>query len=503
MSSVEVRMKPQGPVLEAFHKSDSRVSFIMGPLGSGKTIQACQKLFKRMCQQAPNAEGDRPTRWCAVRNTYPDLMSTTVKDWIGLFGDLGRFTQGSKEPPTWKGHFLLEDGTAVKTELVFLAMDRDEHVKKLRGGQYTGFWLNEVKELPKSTVDMADLRHGRYPSMANGGVHPSWHGMIGDTNAPDDLHWYYRLAEEERPEGWRFFRQPGGVIRDGDKRTELGGQKWKVNPKAENVKNLPDGYYEKGLGGKSDDWIAVNLANEYGLVVEGKPVYPEYHDEVHCPDAGVPFIPGLPIGIGWDFGLTPCIAIVQLTEKGQLRIIDELIVDDMGVYQFARDRVKPYLQQYTTQTNVGLSMGDPAGNIRHETDASFSLGILNDESSDDDVQRKPLELGFVTEPAPSNNPQRRQDAVRHYLTKMVDGEPGLLVDRKCKMIRRGFQGGYRFRKLQVSGDRYSESPEKNQYSHPHDSLQYIAMGCLSGLIAEKPPKKPPVIPKPIKPIGRR
>ncbi len=36
--------------------------------------------------------------------------------------------------------------------------------------------------------------------------------MLGDTNAPDEDHWYYRLAEETRPEGWEFFRQPGGLL---------------------------------------------------------------------------------------------------------------------------------------------------------------------------------------------------------------------------------------------------------------------------------------------------
>jgi hypothetical protein len=139
------------------------------------------------------------------------------------------------------------------------------------------------------------------------------------------------------------------------------------------------------------------------------------------------------------------------------------------------------------KTTVDLSMADPAGNIRHETDASFSIEILNDESNHDpDIMRAPLNLGFVTEPAPSNNPVRRQDAVRHYLTKMVDGEPGLLIDKKCKIVRKGFRGGYRYRKLQVSGDtRYSDKPEKNEFSHPHDAVQYLALGCLEGYLGSE------------------
>lgn len=490
----EVRMKAQGPVLAAYHRSRARVSIIRGPLGSGKTIQTCQKIFALMCEQSPNAEGVRPSRWYAVRNTFPDLMTTTIKDWLGLFGELGRFTQGSKEPPNWTAEFDLDDGTKVRTELVFLALDRDDHVKKLRGAQTTGFWLNEAKELPKSIIDMADLRHGRYPSRATGGVQPSWHGMLGDTNSPDDLHWLYRLAEEDRPDGWEFFSQPGGVIRVPGKKTPLGGQLWAENPKAENIKNLPAEYYLKGMAGKSDDWIAVNLANEYGVVIEGKPVYPEYHDEVHCPEEGVPFRPDLPIALGWDFGLTPCLIVAQLTPRGQLRIIDELVSEDMGVYQFARDAAKPFLAKYLKHQAVGLSMCDPAGGIRHETDASYSIAVLNDESNDEDIQRMPLDLGFVTEGSPSNAPASRQGAVKHYLTKMVDGQPGLLVDRRCKVVRRGFMGGYRYRKLATVSDRYAESPEKNAFSHPHDALQYVSQGALAGMISDgtkEPDDAPP------------
>lgn len=482
----EIRMKAQGDTLKAFHLSMARVMFIMGPLGSGKTIQACQKILKLIAIQQPNKQGIRPTRWIAIRNTYSELFSTTIKDWLGLWGDLGTFKQGGKEPPSWRAEFDLSDGTTVQAEMIFLALDREEHVKKLRGSQVTGFWLNETKELPKAVVDMADLRHGRYPSMATGGVLPSWHGMIGDTNAPDDVHWYYRLAEEDRPEGWAFFRQPGGVIRTQDK-DELGRPIFKPNPKAENLKNLPDGYYVKGMAGKSTDWIAVNLANEYGLVVDGKPVYPEYNDSVHCPESGVPYFPHLPIGIGWDFGLTPCIVIVQLTERGQLRIIRELVAEDMSVKRFARDAVKPFLAQEFPNAHVGLSMGDPAGNIRHETEAKASLQILNDISAEDEDQFTPLEMGFVTEHAPTNIIVKRLGAVQHYLNKMVDGQPGLLVDRQCKVIRKGFQGGYKYRKLNVAGDeRYKEEPDKNEYSHPHDGLQYIALGALAGMITSKP-----------------
>lgn len=306
MQTIEIRMKPQGKVLGEYMRSRARVTMIRGPLGSGKTYQSCQKLLALMCEQAPDSLGLRKTRFYAVRNTYPDLMTTTVKDWLELFGDLGEFKGGGSEPPTHRLFFLLPDGTKVKSEMVFLALDREDSVKKLRGAQVTGFWLNEVKELRKPLIDMADLRHGRYPSATDGG--PTWHGMIGDTNAPEHGHWYYQLAENDKPEGWEFYTQPGGVIRDG---THMDGRvRWKPNPDAENINNLPEGYYSRGMAAKSDEWIASNLANEYGCYIEGA----YYATQMAALRAAgkiteVPYDPGLPVNTFWDLGRSDYMAI--------------------------------------------------------------------------------------------------------------------------------------------------------------------------------------------------
>ena len=200
MQTTEIRLGVSHyPVLDAFMACRERVSCIMGPLGSGKTYGSVQRILAQMTEQEPNAQGIRPTRWLAIRNTYPDLMGTTVKDFQSIFEGLGKMKMGGLEPPTFFVDFNLEDGTRVKSEVIFLALDRDDAVRKLRGYQVTGVWFNETKELVKSVVDMADLRHGRYPSVASGGVRPTWNGMIGDTNAPDEDHWYFNMAEEVKP----------------------------------------------------------------------------------------------------------------------------------------------------------------------------------------------------------------------------------------------------------------------------------------------------------------
>lgn len=456
MSTFEILMKPQGVVLDAYMRSRARVSMIQGPLGSGKTYQSCQKLLTLMSEQAPDNSGVRKTRFYAVRNTYPDLMSTTVKDWLDLFGDLGRFKGGGIEPPTHYLEFKLPDGSLVQSEVVFIALDREDSVKKLRGSQVTGFWLNEVKELPRAIIDMADLRHGRYPSAMDGG--PTWHGMIGDTNAPDDDHWYYDLAEEQKPSGWEFFRQPGGLIRSGV--SPDGRILWRTNPLAENISNLPDGYYTRGAEGKRDDWIAVNLANEYGSTFDGRPVYPEYSDVIHIAKEELKPYKGIPLILSWDFGLTPSCIFSQVTRRGQWRILHEECGESIGIRQFIASVIKPVLAGKFNGLEL-VSVGDPAGSQRSQSDERTCFDELK-------------AAGITTRPARSNDPTARREAVAGFLNRMTDGEPSFLLSPNCKMLRKGFAGGYQYKRIR-SGDGFTDQPDKNKFSHPHDALQYSAL----------------------------
>jgi len=458
--TIEYCMMPQGPVLQAFSDSRERNTFIMGPLGSGKTVQTILKVFDLMCEQEPVKAKDhknynvRLTRFIAARNTYSELFSTTIKDWLEIHGDLGVFKQGSKEPPTHKLDFYLEDGTRVKAEIMFIAFDRPDHVKKARGIQATGIWLNETKELSKSVVDMLDLRHGRYPSMKEG-ARPTWHGMVGDTNAPDEDHWYYKAAEETKDDGWKFFRQPGGVIKD--------GETWKINPNAENINNLPDGYYKRGMSNKSDDWIKVNLANEYGFVSNGKPVHPRYVDSIHCQDLDFKPSRDIEIVLGFDFGRTPACAMLQRQPAFSRWILfDEFLCEDMSAVTYA-----PALKSYLEANYPGHKFkgwGDPSGNNK---------GQGTDETPFEIIRA----AGIPCYPTETNNPTKRRAALEKPMTELcMDGKPRFIILPKARMARKGLQGGFCYKRIQTTGERYSDEPDKNEYSHIVEALEYGVQG---------------------------
>ena len=88
----------------------------------------------------------------------------------------------------------------------------------------------------------------------------------------------------------------------------------------------------------------------------------------------------------------------------------------------------------------------------------------------------------------------RIEAVETSLARLVEGSAGFLVDHRCINLKKGFNGGYFYRRMQTSGDRYDEKPMKNRYSHVHDALQYLLLGAGEGkqLISGKA-KNPTVV----------
>lgn len=441
---------PPGPVAERFHLSSGVVRGLMGPVGSGKSSTACVELFLRACQQEAY-RGIRETRWLVIRNTYPELVSTTLKTW-GEWFPFARTVMGS--PITSKIEVPLPDGTVVRTEAWFLAMDNPADLKKLKSLEVTGAWLNEAVELDEAVFQMARQRCRRFPPAKRGG--PTWHGVIMDTNPCDDDHWYYRFAEQGTPEGWEFLRQPGGLKWNPEKLN------YEPNPEAENIANLPGGYeyYLNLVAGNTREWCKVFLEGSYGTTAAGKPVFPEYADDIHC--RTVEAVPNVPLILGFDFGLTPAVAICQLTPRGQFRVVDEVATEDMGIERLLEDELKPLLQKkYSDYAVEGC--GDPAGVGRSQTDEKTVFDSI-------------LNAGIPIVPAASNDLTARLEAVRKYLRRMVDGQPAFAVNPRCGATRKAMNGAYCFeRKQKLSGFGYSDRPNKGKYSHIADALQYAAM----------------------------
>jgi hypothetical protein len=222
------------------------------------------------------------------------------------------------------------------------------------------------------------------------------------------------------------------------------------------------------MAGQTEDFIKVYLANQRGYVQDGRVVYGEYRDTVHCASEMLAPMPDSMLYIGLDFGLTPAAVFAQQDAKGRWLVIDEMCAEDVGVQRFAELLGQRLDTWYADQVRIEV-WGDPAGRQRAQTDEKTCFQIMR-EHADLEVRA-----------APSQDLTLRREAVAACLTRLVDGEPGLLLSPQCRVLRAGFQGGYCYRRVRVSGDeRYTDKPDKNRYSHPHDALQYLLCGAGEG-----------------------
>ena len=443
-----------------FHNDDSLVRGVMGPVGSGKSSMAAMEIILRSFTQTVY-RGVRSSRWLAVRNTYNELKTTTIKTMAHWMPEaITRIT--TNYPPIARMKTMLPDGTHVDLEILFLALDQTRDLGKMRSLELTGVWMNEASELEREVMEFAIQRRGRYPSKDRGGF--NWSGVVMDYNPVSDDHWLHTLFEQEELKGYKLFRQPAAIMQMPKPGGEQGEQVWVGNPEAENIENHVEGYdyYLQQIPGKSEEWINVFLRGQYGQSTSGRAVYAsEWSDKEHV--SPTPLVPDkyLPVVIGFDWGLNPAAIFGQISRTGTLTIVDELYP---GVDTSLDEFIEAWMQPLLSERYRGCKLegfGDPAGLGRSPLDKRTPFMMMN-------------AAGIACRPARTNDWIPRRDAVAGFLMR----RKGFLISPHVKLLREGFNRGYRYGKIQTTG-LYRPRPEKNNFSHPHDALQYLALGVKS------------------------
>lgn len=474
-------LKPKGYIaasyygtltLNRFHSSNSFVRGIQGPFGSSKSTACAMEILNRSLRMLcyPGTR-KRRSKWAIIRATYPELSGTVLETWKKILPEYCmNLKLGNREQPSLTVCFRHTDGTDVEIYMQLFALDNPKQVDKLGSYEYTGAWINEAREIPKEIFDHLTGRVGRYPGRINAVDDAGnllydadgrpievdyWTGIIMDTNPPDINHWYYNLAEKKRPKGYEFFQQPPAVLKN------LKTGEWVANPAAENIENLKGGYdyYFNQIAGKSDAWIRVYAQGRYGTSASGKPVYPMYDDKYHYEDTGrAPFTiyKSAPVLVGVDHGFNSAAVFAQFTTNGQLRVFDEIFVDNITTREFITDYIKPYIINNLQGFEVQW-WGDPSGSTRESIGGSTAA-------------MEYIRLGIPLKPAPTNLINPRIQSVVSFLTK----KDGFKMSNKCQLLRMGFLGEYKFERILVSEERYREKPTKHHVScHVMDSLSYI------------------------------
>jgi len=432
------------PTVKKFTLDNTRMRCIMGPFGSAKTSGCIMDIMRRSIEGMPPCrDGIKRSRWAVVRNTYNQLRDTTIRSFLDWFPEkiFGNYQVTNH-------NYYITRFPGVQLEICFRALDREDQVSNLLSFEFTSAYFNEVREIPWTIIDAMDGRIGRYPSRRDIDE-DFWHGIIMDTNPPEEFSKLYRMAEVIRPDNFKMFKQPSGL-----------------SARAENTTHLPRNYYKNLAKGKDDMFVRVYVHGQYGFILSGQPVFGSFADNIHVAPHPLDPQPGLDVLIGFDFGLQPACSIGQITPLGQLRILDELVSDGMGIKQFCQNQLLPLLQRKYFGMNV-MGYGDPSGTSRSPTDETTCFDILHSQ-----------EIGLTNvEPAPTNAIVPRVGAVENFLNKMMNGEPGFLLSPNCTFLRRAMNGGYHYAKdpKSKSGDDVKPMPEKNFSSHAADSLEMLCL----------------------------
>lgn len=438
------------PTVARFMESEAFFRLIAGPVGSGKTTGCIFELLRRAIQQAPGKDGVRRTRFAIVRQTLKQLKDTVLKDILEWLDGIAAYKVSDNTI-----YISFDD---VYSEWLLIPLEDQEDQRRLLSSQLTGAWMSEAIEINPELIPPLLGRCGRYPSKGakpdgHTGDWPSWHGVIADTNFPTEGSSWHLLMEVNTPPDWSIFKQPGGLSKQ-----------------AENIDNLPGGYkyYERLSRGNSDEWVNRYVHAQYGADPSGAAVFRSSFKRSFHVTPKTEILPGIPLVLAQDLGRFPCGLIGQVDPRGRVIVHKELVSEDMGLDLHIRRSVRPALM---SEPFIGMNVyvvADPAGNQRS------TLYELNDF----DLFKQ---HGFRAFPAPTNNINRRIQAVEGMLLSQYDGRAGLLISEEgCPQLIQAMNGMYRYQRRR-SGE-LNPNPEKSRpWSDLADALQYMCLVAHGGM----------------------
>lgn len=442
----ELNYKVAGSTIKRFHETNGLVKCLQGPLGSGKTTACVWEIFFRSMLQQENKRKRRQTKWIVVKNTLKQMWRVVMPIWFSVFPRDSEYTKFNQQYMIHKIDIPLTDGTIMDMEVQFISADNASE-EDFKGINATAAWICEASDVPPGAINAAKSRVGRYPLGDKDEFFATWYGTIMDTNPPDHDDWLCQVFKENYP-GWYIFKQPSGLSEN-----------------AENVKGKSPTYYQDLSQGRTQAWIDIFVHGKEGFTLDGKVVFPEWNDDIHC--ARQQLIPlKSQIVVGVDYGLTPGAIFLQMDAAGTIISPAELTLTDAGVIRLA-DAIKATIAKRFPdhQSNEDVVIyGDPAGNNRSANDEKAAIDILR------------AHTGYRCYAAPTNATEIRLEAVRRGLTRLVDGKPGFMIDSSCKMLRKGFNGKYYYKKVRGNDGNFENEPYKNGYSHIQDALQYGLLG---------------------------
>jgi len=418
-----VKFNPN-PLQRGFIESRAMADLFSSRRGEGKSTALAWSVFYHT-KHNPGA------KWVMLRDTFENLQKTTMDSFFTWFppGVFGTY-HATKKEWTWA------EGVA-SGKVYFMGMDAPDDASKLLSLEIAGAAFDEPAPaagsggIAEHVFDLATTSL-RQPEM-------NWYGLKLAENNPDESHWTYKKFVDPGIEGFKLW-QP-------------------VSP--ENLKNLPENYYEnmrKTLAHRPD-LVRRFVDGEFGFQQDGISVTPQWSDKLHLA-TGLVAMPRLPLHLLWDFGLNPTCIITQKTPMGQWLVLESAVGEGIGVAELIGDVIKPILADRYRGHELA-HIGDPNGNMREQSEAARSA-----------VKLLKRELGGTWRSGPVSFRERR-DPLQSVLSRTVAGQGVVRVDRRrAREVWYALRVGWHYHQARtgvVSGE-----PQKNIHSHPGDAMGYGA-----------------------------
>ena len=431
--------------IKYYQQEDLFYSWIVGPVGSGKSTANFFKLAHMAKLQAKSEDGISHTRAVIVRNTLPQLKDTTLNTWGYWFreGPAGKWNATDKIF-TLQMRAVAGGPIVAECEVLFRPLDTEDDVTRVLSLDINFAIVDEFVQIPRKIIDALSGRLGRYraPNWAK----PSVWGMWGASNPSTEDNWWHHYLHSELPQNARYFLQPSGL-----------------SPEAENLENLPKNYYTNLIVGKSETWIKQYVAAEWGFSTSGQPVTPGFKADVHVAQAPLLYNPLRALIVSLDPGIKGSAMLLgQEDHDGRLYILHELIQSGYGAERLISERLRPLLAERFPGARIRIT-GDPAAANRSQSDEKTVVSVFKKVFGRENVD---IET--------NNRFPLRLDAMDYYFEKLIDGRPALQIDPTyCPVLIRALKGGWRYKVDTKSESIRGSDPEDNQYTHPGDTFGYF------------------------------
>lgn len=425
------------PTQRAFIYDPERIMGYMGPAGCAKTSTLCARAWLRALM-TPGSKG------LVARANYNDLMDTTGLRMTEMLNRLpkGVLLDRDKSPPMkWyiepiptmspEGDVLCDDAST----FTFMGLQDG-----LGSYEFDHAAVDEMAECDEARIHEINTRLRNQPKSWPDGCEAFSIG--GAFNPPDKHHWLYAATTGK------------------NYKEQVVAKPWMklyVPQSRENIRNLPQGYYENLARSLPEDMRVRLIEGFWGSTFDGKPVFPQFKYELHALH-GIyeKYDPYTTLYRFWDFGYRHPVCIwAQIDTEGRLLTMREEQGENIDIDAFA-PRIKMLTERWFPGARDIRDYGDPAA--RQKKDTGSTLTTLSKHRITLRWKISGIDEGLRT--------------IRLWLERMINGEPAIQIDRQhCPILCDAFRGGYHYPK--ELGGTADAKPEKDGFfDHSADAFRY-------------------------------